>query len=43
MTGDVNASDPADVQRFLDQVAAAAQAGQLSAANAAPNTLVGAA
>jgi tape measure domain-containing protein len=43
MTGDVNASDPADVQRFLDQIAAAAAAGQASAANTAPNTLVGAA
>jgi hypothetical protein len=43
MTGPVNASDPADVQRFLDQIAAAAAAGQASAALAAPNTLVGAA
>jgi tape measure domain-containing protein len=41
MTGDVNASDPADVQRFLDQVAAAAAAGQASAGNTAPAVLVG--
>jgi hypothetical protein len=41
MTGPVNASDPADVQRFLDQVAAAAAAGQASAANTAPAVLVG--
>lgn len=36
MTGDVNASDPADVQRFLDQIGAAAVQGQASAANIAP-------
>jgi tape measure domain-containing protein len=41
MTGPVNASDPADVQRFLDQVAAAAAQGQASASNTAPAELLG--